>query len=228
LSAETGWTKDAIRGLTAQLISDGTLLKISDEILLAKRAATAATASIMAALDQHLRASAGAGLKRAELKTRTKLNSEIFDFLLEELVREKRLQVRGESVSLYGVEERIPESDRRLLSAIASAYEVAGLASPLPEEVASALAIGMVDMRRLMVHLLRDKTLTKLGQENLYVHQLALKGLRSQIAAFRGQKIEIGQFKRLTGLSRKYAIPLLEYLDREHVTRKEGEHRLVL
>jgi len=38
----------------------------------------------------------------------------------------------------------------------------------------------------------------------------------------------VGQFKQLAGVSRKYAIPLLEYLDRERVTRKQGDHRIVL
>jgi selenocysteine-specific elongation factor len=40
--------------------------------------------------------------------------------------------------------------------------------------------------------------------------------------------MEVARFKELTGLSRKYAIPLLEYLDRQRITRKEGDHRLIL
>jgi selenocysteine-specific elongation factor len=44
----------------------------------------------------------------------------------------------------------------------------------------------------------------------------------------RGAHMDVAAFKQLAGVSRKYAIPLLEYLDREHVTRKEGDARLVL
>jgi selenocysteine-specific elongation factor len=79
-----------------------------------------------------------------------------------------------------------------------------------------------------MTLLLRDKTLVKIGTEEIYFHQIALTNLRSQLNDLRGQTIDVARFKQLTGLSRKYAIPLLEYLDRERVTRKVGEHRLVL
>jgi selenocysteine-specific elongation factor len=41
-------------------------------------------------------------------------------------------------------------------------------------------------------------------------------------------KIDVARFKDLTGISRKYAIPLLEYLDREHVTRRVGDERIIL
>jgi selenocysteine-specific elongation factor len=40
--------------------------------------------------------------------------------------------------------------------------------------------------------------------------------------------IDVGRFKELTGVSRKYAIPLLEYLDRERVTRRVGNERIIL
>ncbi len=43
-----------------------------------------------------------------------------------------------------------------------------------------------------------------------------------------GQTLDVASFKQMTGLSRKYAIPLLEYLDRQRVTRKDGDLRLVL
>jgi selenocysteine-specific elongation factor len=52
--------------------------------------------------------------------------------------------------------------------------------------------------------------------------------LRGRIRELRGQRIDVARFKQMTGLSRKYAIPLLEYLDRERVTRKDGDARLVL
>ena len=41
-------------------------------------------------------------------------------------------------------------------------------------------------------------------------------------------KIDVARFKDLAGVSRKYAIPLLEYLDREHVTRRTGDERVIL
>ena len=61
-------------------------------------------------------------------------------------------------------------------------------------------------------------------------HRSALDELRRQIALQKAKspKMDVAQFKELTGVSRKYAIPLLEYLDRERVTRRAGDVREIL
>jgi selenocysteine-specific elongation factor len=83
-------------------------------------------------------------------------------------------------------------------------------------------------MRRLITLLQRQKTIIRMGSDDLFVHFDALRKLVSQMAPLRGSQIDVSRFKQLTGLSRKYAIPLLEYLDRERITRKLGDQRLVL
>jgi selenocysteine-specific elongation factor len=55
-----------------------------------------------------------------------------------------------------------------------------------------------------------------------------LTQLRAQMSELRGRMFDVAGFKQLTGLSKKYALPLLEYLDRERVTRKDGDVRVVL
>lgn len=168
------------------------------------------------------------GLKRSELKVHTGLNSEIFDFVIENLSREQQLQVQGELVSLVGSDQHLAEADRNALSAIAAAYEGGGLAAPSASEVANNLLLNETEMRRLMTLLLREKILVKMGSENIFIHSIALSKLRAELLEMRGQKIDVARFKQITGVSRKYAIPLLEYLDRERVTRKEGDVRLIL
>jgi selenocysteine-specific elongation factor len=79
-----------------------------------------------------------------------------------------------------------------------------------------------------MTLLLRERTLVKMGAEAVYIHQNALAQLRATMSKLRGQPLDVTGFKQLTGLSRKYAIPLLEYLDRERVTHKDGDRRWVL
>jgi selenocysteine-specific elongation factor len=65
----------------------------------------------------------------------------------------------------------------------------------------------------------------------LIFHRQALAQLKQQLAAYKkakGDRISVPAFKELTGITRKYAIPLLEYLDRERVTRRAGEERVIL
>jgi selenocysteine-specific elongation factor len=61
-------------------------------------------------------------------------------------------------------------------------------------------------------------------------HRAALDQLRSSLMAQKAKspKINVASFKDLTGVSRKYAIPLLEYLDRERITKRVGDERVIL
>ena len=82
--------------------------------------------------------------------------------------------------------------------------------------------------RKLYQLLLRRGALVRVGE-----HTFAAEALRELIERVRQQKalsatLDVGTFKALTGVSRKYAIPLLEYLDRQHVTRRVGNERLIL
>jgi selenocysteine-specific elongation factor len=66
----------------------------------------------------------------------------------------------------------------------------------------------------------------------MFFHRTALdkltRRLRERASQDRERAIDVAQFKELTGISRKYAIPLLEYLDRQRVTRREGDRRIIL
>ena len=64
--------------------------------------------------------------------------------------------------------------------------------------------------------------------EDLVFHRTALDGLRQDLKSIKGTQLTVPAFKERTGISRKYAIPLLEYLDREKVTRRDGDSRIVL
>ena len=73
-----------------------------------------------------------------------------------------------------------------------------------------------------------DKTIVRMGSDDLFVHSAALGRLAAQLTPLRGSLIDVARFKQLTGLSRKYAIPLLEYLDRQRITLKQNDQRLIL
>ncbi|MBY0375703.1 MAG: SelB C-terminal domain-containing protein [Bryobacteraceae bacterium] len=74
--------------------------------------------------------------------------------------------------------------------------------------------------------MLRERKLVRVNLE-LVFHAAALAQLRALLAARKGARFSVAEFKDWTGVSRKYAIPLLEFLDRERVTRREGDARVV-
>jgi selenocysteine-specific elongation factor len=84
-------------------------------------------------------------------------------------------------------------------------------------------------LERVVRVLLAERILDRVGT-GLFVRRDHLDALKREVRARwpAGSRIEVGAFKDLTGLSRKYVIPLLEYLDRERVTRRAGNDRIVL
>jgi selenocysteine-specific elongation factor len=75
--------------------------------------------------------------------------------------------------------------------------------------------------------IVRQKRLVKL--DTLFFHAEALDGLKADVRGMKGQaRVDVSAFKERYGITRKFAIPLLEYLDRERVTRRVGDSRIVL
>jgi selenocysteine-specific elongation factor len=96
--------------------------------------------------------------------------------------------------------------------------------------VLASLSVEAKRAEKLLHILLREKNLMRVSPELIF-HQAALAHLKEQLLTYkntRGQRITVPGFKDLAGITRKYAIPLLEYLDRERVTRRMGEERVIL
>jgi len=108
------------------------------------------------------------------------------------------------------------EDEEHARQAIERAFEQAGLASRSGRSAGPGRRAA-APARTLLEILLREKHLVRISQE-LVFHHSAMEKLRSLLAERRPARFSVPDFKLWTGISRKYAIPLLEYLDRTHVT----------
>jgi selenocysteine-specific elongation factor len=119
--------------------------------------------------------------------------------------------------------------EERARKTIEQAFSSAGLKVPLLKDVLASLSVDRTRSQKIMTLLLREGVLVKLGDE-LVFHRAALEQLRRMVVSEKSRtpKMDVGRFKDLTGVTRKHAIPLLEYLDREHVTRRVGDVREIL
>ena len=226
--AETGWwparrIDDAVRTLPSTFVRVGDVLVSSDAYKQAREA-------MVAALDAFHRTNPlTGGIGKGELMERLGLDEAVFQSLIDSLVRDKKIEVSAEQVRLAGrgvaMKGEEAESQRQIEQAFASA----GLKVPALNDVLAGVKVDRARAQKIVTLLLRDKVLVKLSDE-LVFHRDALESLRRQIAAQKSAsaKIDIGKFKDITGVSRKYAIPLLEWLDRERVTRRVGDERIIL
>ncbi len=170
-----------------------------------------------------------AGMGKEELRDRINLGPEVFYSVLGKLAEEKKLEVAGELIHLPGRGVVMKDEEAESKRIIEQEFASAGLKVPSLKEVLAGLKVDKVRAQKIVTLLLRDKVLIKISEE-LVFHQSALTDLRHKIATLKTStpKIDVARFKEMTGVSRKYAIPLLEYLDRERVTRRVGDERLIL
>jgi selenocysteine-specific elongation factor len=146
------------------------------------------------------------------------------------LTEQKKLTVQGEFVKKPGAEITLAPEEMRAKEQIVQAFAKAGLAVPSVKEVLAQLKIETARAEKLLQILLREKELVRVSADLIF-HRAALESLTGLLAQYKkskGERIGVPAFKELTGVTRKYAIPLLEHLDRQRLTRRAGDERVIL
>jgi selenocysteine-specific elongation factor len=229
LIAETGWTKQVIETHLAQPIRQGQVLRLGDLVVHtpAIEGLKLFIASVVA--DFHKTHPLVRGIGKEELREQVQASATIFTAVIDLLVHEKKLEIDGDLVHLPGGGVVMKDEEAQSKKIIESAFASAGLKVPALKDVLSGLKVDKTRAQKIVTLLLRDKILIKIS-EDLVFHRVALDDLRRRMTAEKEKspRIDIARFKALTGVTRKYAIPLLEYLDREHVTKRVGDERVIL
>jgi selenocysteine-specific elongation factor len=231
--AETGWTRDRIVELAAMLTKEGSLTRVQDRLFAEHEYELAEKGLLDAVSTFHKNDPLRPGIAKGSLQEDTtralEMANELFDAALASLVQQKRLEISGEFVRVPGHGGVMKDEEAESKKKIEEAFATAGLKVPALSEVIAGLKVDKARAQKIVTLLLRDKVLVKISDE-LVFHRQALEQLRQQIVEYKkkSSKIDVAQFKELTGVSRKYAIPLLEHLDRERVTRRAGDVREIL
>ena len=229
LIAETGWSRDSVEGQLAQTLKDVRVLRIGD-LFVDGLAMVRLQQFIVNSVEAfHKNNSLVRGIAREALREQVKASSEVFTASLDLLVREKNIEAAGDLVRLPGHGVVMKDEEAESKKKIEEAFASAGLKVPALHEVIGGLKVDKTRAQKIVTLLLRDKLLVKISEE-LVFHRSALEELRGLVTAQKAKspKMDVAKFKELTGVSRKYAIPLLEYLDRERVTKRVGDAREIL
>jgi len=149
------------------------------------------------------------------------------NFLLQDLAREKIVVVQGDALDIPGRSKALGGAEGELARLIEQRYAAAGLQTFAVSELINTIAQKPKVIEGVVGFLVKNGTLVRLA-EGVYVHKDVLASARERMASRKGETIDVGQFKDFFGLSRKVAIPLLEYFDREGVTKRVGDSRQVL
>jgi selenocysteine-specific elongation factor len=171
------------------------------------------------------------GMPREELRRRTFAHSPVpvFERVIADLAAAGRLRLLPDVVAASRHEVRLSSGEEEARALLVDAARAAGLAGVELPALAERSGKDVRVLERVARVLVTERVLDRVGA-TLLVHRDLLESLKAQVRERwpAGGRIEVGAFKDMTGLSRKYVIPLLEYLDRERVTRRAGNDRVVL
>jgi selenocysteine-specific elongation factor len=225
--ARTGWPAQQI---ISSASASPAIVRIGD-ILISRAALELVRKDLISALDAfHKHNALVAGMSKEELRGRfSEVAPEVFGSVFDEAGRGGKIALAGELVRLAGRGVVMKDEEAESKKIIEAAFANTGLKVPALKDVLAGLKVDKVRAQKIVTLLLRDKVLVKISEE-LVFHRDALLDLRKRMAAekLKSPRLDVARFKDLTGVTRKYAIPLLEYLDREHVTRRIGDERVIL
>jgi selenocysteine-specific elongation factor len=168
------------------------------------------------------------GLPKEELRSRTtgSRNPKLFNFLISQLTKEGRIVLEKDLARLEGHRVTLAADQQKTRKEIEEIYVKSGLQPPYFKEIKDKFPDNTAFEVLELMH--KEGSLVKV-KEDLYFHKRAIEKLEKDLVGFLKEHREITtpQFKDMTGASRKYTIPLIEYFDGSQVTVRVGDSRVL-
>jgi selenocysteine-specific elongation factor len=233
--ARTGWMESEVLAAGQKLEKASAIRVVSKEplFLVAQAQFQEVTGNLLSRLQAfHKENPLLPGIPREELRAAAgqRVRTQTFRAAIEELTKQNKIALQGDLVKKPGSEITLTAEETEARLQIEQAFASAGLKVPSAQEVLTPLALESNRAEKILQILLRDKTLIRVSPELIF-HRDALGRLPEILQNYKkskGPRIGVPTFKELTGITRKYAIPLLEYLDRQRLTRRTGDERVIL
>jgi len=213
------------------LVSNNLIFKVDmeNEIFIHAEFCNKAKGEIVAILaDYHRRFPLKEGLIKEELRSKmtSNMREKLFNCVINDLVKDTVIVREKDIIKAKDHQVKLPQDQEELRTQTDQIYLKGGLEPPYFKDLGQDITEkGGRDLLEIMV---RDGTLIKV-KEDLYFHKKAIEELRRRLISFIKDKGEITtpELKKLTGVSRKYTIPLIEYFDKTQLTVRIGDKRIL-
>lgn len=221
LSLRLNTATSALEPVISELVTSGNALKIEDGLVSADVVKMLSGSAICELKEYHKKEPMKEGILREELRTRLKAPQRVLGIILERL--EKDRIIAGERDILRLTSHRASGGETK--ERIERIYIDAGLTPPTLTEFLEKIKIRDKEALDLLNMLSKEGKLVKV--KDLFFSRESIDGLTAKVREFFNKKSDMTpvDFKEMTGLSRKFAIPLLEYLDSQKVTIRVGDAR---
>ena len=236
IAARTAWRDEVIEAAAREALA-GDAIVDAEGVLISRAQLDELKRAVLAAVAAHHQREPllrGFGKEILREQHFAHAPAEIFRAVLNQLEQSGALVSEKDIVRVRAHTRELSDDDAQLRAALEKAYQDAALAAPSMSEAFAQSGISAAAQphgRKILQLLIDSGVLVRVAGE-MFFHRSALddliKKLRAHAARGSDRSIDVPAFKELAGISRKYAIPLLEYLDRQRVTRREGDRRVVL
>ena len=237
LAARTGWNDNAIESIWTEAKQGGSVVD-AEGVLVSKTGFEQLKDLVKAEVAEHHRAQPlSRGLSRETLRERQFGHAapELFRSVIAQLEKEGAIVSEKDTIRAREHNRELSPVDEQLRQRLSEIYEQAGLEAPTLDEAMAKTAVAPANRAhaRKILQLLIDGGELVPVQPQLFFHRQALDELTGKLRAYASahepdRAIDVAAFKELARVSRKYAIPLLEFLDRQRVTRRAGDKRVIL
>jgi selenocysteine-specific elongation factor len=229
LKAKMGMTAAEIR-----LLQPGSVLHLRSNPLLAvdRKAAEDLSQKIRSTVQKfHEQNPLQFGIPKEELRSRLlkSVSPEVFSAVLDRALELRQFLSQKDLISLPGRKISLDDSEETLASQLEDSLRRSGLETVGVEEFAQQMKQPQTKIRNLLYLLVRRGQAVKIS-EDYFLHKNTWEALKQKIREFKSSRksFSVPDFKAMFQVSRKFAIPLLETLDREGVTRRSGNERIIL
>ena len=237
LAAATGWTNQVLANVATAVQQAGSVIEVGG-LYIARDSFDRLSAALLTELERHhKREPLARGMLRETLREKVFTHSapELFSGVIAQLEGKGKVVSEKDIVRSSTHSVGLSDQDMVLSKRIEQIYLGAGVEAPSLDDAmtkANVPAAQRAQARKLLQLLLDDRKLVRI-QGDMFMHSQVVQDLKTKLHTYASQHepdrlIDVPTFKDLAGVSRKYAIPLLEYFDREQVTRRAGDKRLIL
>ena len=237
IAAATGWNNEVLASVASAAVAGEQVIDAGG-VYLARESFDRLSSMVLDELERHhKREPLARGMLRETLREKVFAHSvpELFGAVVARLEATRAVVSEKDIIRAGSHSVGLSEQDAQLSSRIERIYRDAGVEAPSIEDVMkqAGVAVAQRTQARKILQLLVDgKKLVRI-QNEMFMHGDVVEALKVKLINYASKHepqrlIDVPAFKELAGVSRKYAIPLLEYFDREQVTRRTGDKRVIL
>lgn len=237
LRVRTGIRTERLSELVAAMLTQGSIVAAGEYLMYADAFRDLSASATNAVTDFHRQQplERGIGLESLRDKVAKHTPSLFFKHLLAALETENKLIAESDTVRLANHRSEFSPAERQVRDRLSEIYRAAGFEVPRLEDALTAAATGLglkpEQTRTVFKTFLNSGEIVKVTDEFYFLRseiERLVAMLKAHAEKGADRTIDVPRFKEIAGVSRKYAIPLLEYFDRERITRRAGDKRIIL